>query len=257
MLISPEKKYTDDLFSLWKTCFQDEDEYIRLFFNKEYEHAKTLASFENGTIVSALYLLDCYIALDGRKYDGYYLYAAATKPESRKKGLMSALIAEAKQLAEKEGKAFIALVPGEEPLYAYYRKFGFRKEMYRYRTENEVCVSADREEADREEYLSFRLSSLCAALQFQGNEFSYLADCYGFSGAVFQKKDGCFMITDGTTVFELLGSSDCVGDEKEYFAAAPGPGKSEKTVFGLLYFLSERTADEFETAEIYMNNALD
>ena len=72
MLISPEKRVIPDLFSLWKTCFHDEDDYIRLFFEKEYENCRTFASFENGGIVSVLYLLDCFISLDGERYDGYY-----------------------------------------------------------------------------------------------------------------------------------------------------------------------------------------
>ena len=257
MLISPEKKYKDDLFSLWKTCFGDEDGYIDLFFNKEYDHCKTFARFENETIVSALYLLDCFITLDGKRYDGAYLYAAATRPENRKQGHMAALIKEAQQFVKKESKAFIALVPGEEWLYSYYRKFGFQKEMYKYRTETESGSSVSRKEIDCEDYLSFRLSSLRNALQFEKAEFSYVSDCYGCSGIGFRNDGGNFMISDGRTVFEFLGSREFSGEEKEVFSMSPVSDQSEKLVFGQLYFTSEKTAKIFENAEIYMNNALD
>lgn len=257
MLISPEKKYRNDLFALWKTCFGDEDGYIDLFFNKEYEHCKTFARFENDTIVSALYLLDCFILLDGKRYDGAYLYAAATKPENRKQGHMAALIKEAQQFAEKEGKAFISLVPGEEWLYSYYRKFGFRKEMYKYRSEAENRLPVSRKKIDCKDYLSYRLSSLQNALQFEKTEFTYVADCYGYSDTGFWNDGGNFIISDGKTVFELLGSGNYGGEEKEVFGMNPVSDKSEKLVFGQLYFTSEKTAKIFENAEIYMNNALD
>lgn len=257
MLISPEKKYQNDLFTLWKTCFGDEDGYIDLFFNKEYEHCKTFARFEDETIVSALYLLDCFIFLNGKRYDGYYLYAAATRPESRKKGYMAALIREAQQFAENERKSFIALVPGEEWLYAYYRKFGFEKEMYKYRTENKLGSAVSRKPVKSEDYLAFRLSSLPNALQFETTEFSYVSDCYGFANAAFYDSGGSLMISDGKTVFEYLGNETFTGDEEEIYGMKPLSGESEKIVFGQLYFTSEQTAEKFEAAEIYMNNALD
>ena len=257
MLISPEKKYQNDLFTLWKTCFGDEDGYIDLFFRKEYEHCKTFARFENETIVSALYLLDCFISLNGKRYDGYYLYAAATRPESRKKGYMAALIREAQRFAEKEGKSFIALVPGEEWLYAYYRKFGFEKEMYKYRTETKNGSTVSRKPVGSEDYLAFRLSSLPNALQFETTEFSYVSDCYGYINAAFYDSGDSLLISDGKTVFEYLGNKTFAGKEKEIYGMKPLSEDFEKLVFGQLYFTSEQTAEKFKTAEIYMNNALD
>lgn len=257
MLLSPEKKYRQDLFSLWKTCFGDEDGYIDLFFNKEYEFCKTFARFENERIVSALYLLDCFISLDGKRYNGCYLYAAATMPESRKKGIMTALIKEAQQFAEKEKKSFIALVPGEEPLYTYYRKFGFEKEMYKYRVENEKTVPADGKRAEADRYLAYRLSVLQNALQFEENEFSYVSDCYRYAGAGFRESSGGLMISDGKTAFEFLGNGEFRGEEKVFFGPSPVSKKSERLVFGQIYFTSEQTAEKFKDAEIYMNNALD
>lgn len=256
MLISPEKKYIPDLFSLWKRSFGDEDGYINLFFEKEYESCKTFASFENGEIVSVLYLLDCFVSLGGKRYDGYYLYAAATKPESRGRGLMSALIKEAEEYAADKNKAFIALVPGEDSLYGYYNRFGFGKLMVKYKSEvspNGICPT---EKCEKDDYLSFRLTRLDSCVQFEKTEFSYIADCYEYSGVSMLKGEKFRLISDGKTVYEFLGEkTEAFGEE--VFSQAPLSGFFEKITFGQLYFTSNETAKEFHNAEIYMNNALD
>ncbi|MGN1442532.1 MAG: hypothetical protein ACI4XE_01680, partial [Acutalibacteraceae bacterium] len=130
-------------------------------------------------------------------------------------------------------------------------------EMYKYRTETENRLSVSRKEIDCKDYLSFRLSSLQNALQFETNEFTYVADCYGYSDIGFCNDNGNLMISDGKTVFEFLGSHDFYGGEKEVFGMNPLSDKSEKLVFGQLYFTSDKTAKIFENADIYMNNALD
>lgn len=257
MLISPEKKYVPDLFSLWKVSFGDEDGYIRLFFEREYKNCKTFAAFENGKIVSVLYLLDCFIELDGYRYDGYYLYAAATKPESRGKGLMSALIRQAQDFAEKEGKAFIALVPGEESLYGYYRRFGFDKTMVKVKTEADFGNVCRTEKCERDEYLSARLSELESCIQFEEKEFDYIADCYEYSKIAILKGKDCYLVSDGKTVYEFLGEKTDAICGKEVFSQRPLSDSSEKVIFGQIYFTSEETAEKFTDAEIYMNHALD
>lgn len=257
MLISPEKKYIPDLFSLWKRSFGDEDGYIRLFFDTEYQNCKTFASFENGEIVSVLYLLDCLIPLGGEKLDGWYLYAAATKPESRGRGLMSDLIREAQTYAGKENKAFIALVPGEESLYGYYRRFGFDKTMFKYRTETACDPGFHAEKCTREDYLAFRLANLDSCVQFEKDEFSYICDCYAYAGASLEKGEGFYRIRDEKTVYELLYENAGEVAGTEIYSQKPLSDTSEKITFGQLYFTSEETAEKLENAEIYMNHALD
>lgn len=257
MLIAPEKKYIPDLFSLWKQSFGDEDGYIRLFFEKEYEHCRTFACFENGKIVSALYLLDCFIPLGEERLDGWYLYAAATKPESRGRGLMSDLIRQAQAFAEKENRAFIALVPGEESLYGYYQRFGFDQTMYKYRTETDSAFDFHAEKCTRDDCLAFRLSTLKSCVQFEKEEFAYIGDCYEYAGASFWKGNGFYLIRDEKTVYEYLGEITAETGKTEIYSPCPLSDSSEKIRFGQLYFTSEETAQKMKNAEIYMNHALD
>jgi GNAT superfamily N-acetyltransferase len=92
MLIQEKDKYISSLISLWHSVFGDETDYIKLFFKEAYFDSECFAEIIEDEPVSALYLLKCIIKCDGKIYRGRYLYAAATLPEYRGKGLMSKLM---------------------------------------------------------------------------------------------------------------------------------------------------------------------
>ena len=48
----------------------------------------------------------------------------------RGKGYMAKLLKKAESFAKQNGKSFIALVPADEGLYSYYKRFGFNEAMY-------------------------------------------------------------------------------------------------------------------------------
>ena len=125
MLIESKEKYIPSLLDLWKKVFGDSEEYIRLFFDKAYFDSECFAVIEEDKVISAFYLLKCSIKFNGEVYCGRYLYAAATLPDYRGKGLMSELINEALKYCESHNLDFIALVPADDGLYDYYdRPFG-------------------------------------------------------------------------------------------------------------------------------------
>ena len=88
MLIETKDKYIDSLIKLWNKVFGDDEDYIKLFFKDAYYDCECFAEIYDDEVVSAFYLLKCIIKLDGKIYNGRYLYAAATLPEYRNKGLM-------------------------------------------------------------------------------------------------------------------------------------------------------------------------
>ena len=81
MLLSPLSADLTQLHTLWKDVFGDEDGYIDLFFSGAYFSSHPFAVVGDGEVRSVLYLLDCSLQSGGKLYDGYYLYAAATKPQ--------------------------------------------------------------------------------------------------------------------------------------------------------------------------------
>lgn len=111
---------------IWKTCFGDGDSYIRFFVKTHLPAGRCLVSKENGQPVSMLFLLPSRCFYHGEQRAVQYIYAAATLPLYRHRGLMEALLACAHNLAVEKGLLFTCLKPANEPLYRYYGKLGYQ-----------------------------------------------------------------------------------------------------------------------------------
>ena len=111
----------EQALSLYKEVFaEDAAEFAEAFTDRYFDKCCRYKIVE-GKIVSMLYLLDCTV-FDGEKNcSAAYLYAAATHPNFRGKGLMSELINEARLEQE-----IIVTKPATESLFSYYEKFGFK-----------------------------------------------------------------------------------------------------------------------------------
>lgn len=109
------------LSELWLSCFEESREAVELFFkrNLSYTHGY-LAGYENRP-VAALYLIDC--TLCGKK--AHYLCGAATLPEYRGKGIMSALVEFALSDAKLRGDSFSTLMPADDGLYRFYSRLSY------------------------------------------------------------------------------------------------------------------------------------
>ena len=263
MQIKASDEYKDDLFLLWKEAFGDEDGYISLFFNSIYKkNTRIFASLDNGKIVSALYLIPSYISADGKAYEGFYLYAAATLKSHRGRGIMETLINEAKNYASENGKAFISLVPGEEYLYSYYKKFGFEPVMYRGKSiinstnDNAKAdgyqISFDTYFNERDKKISVPSHHLCA------EAYGYARLCYEYLGLRSFSTDNIAVIYDAENkcIKELLSENDdalikSVLSKGDYIAYSPYG--NEKEPFGMVWFADEN----IKIKDIYMNIALD
>lgn len=260
MLIKPDKKYIASLKKLWFNVFGDEEEYIDLFFTKAYYHSDTFAEMLDGEIVSALYLLKADIKFGGSIYKGRYLYAAATLPEYRSRGYMAKLINEALSFAENERLDFIALVPADEGLYSYYKRFGFNEAMYKYRVDIDGETStmrAYREITNWQEFDKIRSSVECDMLLFDSvcNEYAFQCLQYGES-RVFYIDDTAYY-AEGEELF-------CSDKEKAVNMIKNLCGESvvytncliegaQKVKNGMVYCRN----DDLRNKEFYMNIALD
>lgn len=262
MLIKADEKHIPSLIKLWKEVFGDDEEYIRLFFKKAYFSGECFAFTENEEVVSAFYLLKCSIKYGGKIYKGRYLYAAATLPSFRGKGLMSALIDEGIEYARKENLDFIALVPAGDSLYDYYGRFGFVESMYKYKyTTNRSCITLRAyHEIDKADDFCIIRNSADNMLVYDDVGLRYAFDCLKFSdNRIICAGDKSYYI-DGEEFF--IGDSECeesvqnflssLGGERTIFSNRPY-GECEKIRNGMLCIFD----DELKNKEIYMNIALD
>lgn len=112
----------EQLKQLWHLAFGDGMEFIELFFRTAYSPDRCLYLMEEGQVTAALYWLDCEYT--GQKQA--YIYAVATHPDHRGKGLCRKLMEQAHQTLKAQGYTAALLRPADEGLRRMYRKMGYR-----------------------------------------------------------------------------------------------------------------------------------
>jgi len=109
----------------WQTCFGDSEAYIRLFWDAGFPLCRGLADEQNGVLTAMAFLLPGALVLREESHPATYVYAVATLPEYRGRGIAAALMQRAAEIAREEGQAALCLLPGSEGLYDYYAKLGY------------------------------------------------------------------------------------------------------------------------------------
>ena len=88
MIASAAPGMERELKQLWMVSFQEESRPVSLFFRMVYRPENCLVYLFRGKVASAVHLLPCSVQLSGgRTVQAHYIYAAATFPEYRGKGL--------------------------------------------------------------------------------------------------------------------------------------------------------------------------
>ena len=109
------------LRKLWTKAFGDEDDFLDLFFGTAYAPDRCRCIVEDGQVQSVLYWFDCF--LEDQKIA--YIYAVATDPACRGRGLCRMLMEDTMQVLRDRGYAAAVLLPQEEWLIQMYAGMGF------------------------------------------------------------------------------------------------------------------------------------
>lgn len=112
------------LCKVWLASFPDGQEYWDWFHARVWRPEQTVVLRKDGTIVSCLLRLPCTFSPEGLR--AQYLYAVATAPEARGKGLMAGLLSYAEMQARAEGLDLSVLLTETDSLQEYYARFGYR-----------------------------------------------------------------------------------------------------------------------------------
>lgn len=112
----------NELRRLWKLVFGDSDAFLDGFFSTAYAPERCRYLTDGETVTAVLYWLDCEYG----KNRYAYLYAVATHPDYRNRGLCRKLMAETHAHLRQEGYAGAVLVPQEESLRVFYDKMGYK-----------------------------------------------------------------------------------------------------------------------------------
>lgn len=197
------------LKALWKTVFGDPDEYIQLFFSTAFSADRCLCVTIDKKPVCVLYWFDTQYQ-DQRLA---YLYAVATDPAHRKKGLCRKLIAHTHRHLQTLCYAGAILMPAEDSLFHMYEKMGYKTCCYNHAFS---CAASDTPavltELSGAQYATMRQALLPSGSVGQsGVMWRFLEKTmafYQYEGAVF----ACYRDDGSAYVRELLGTVSCPGD---------------------------------------------
>lgn len=113
---------------LWKLAFGDSDQYIDNFYNTYYRPERVVVLEEDGAVRSMTAWFDTTFVVPGQgEYRAAYLYAVATHPRCRGRGLAGKLLAGADGYFRSLGIPAVTTVPAEPSLHDFFGANGFRE----------------------------------------------------------------------------------------------------------------------------------
>ena len=126
MISFGKDKYIPALKKMWKLCFQDEDSFIDYYFDEIYKNDETLVYLENGKPAASFQMIPYSLKNGTDIFPAGYIYGAMTHPDFRRKGFMKELLFASFDLMRKRGFDYTFLIPQEEWLFNFYKKFGYK-----------------------------------------------------------------------------------------------------------------------------------
>ncbi len=213
---------TDSLRKLWKVVFGDPDVFLDTFFSIAYAPERCNCYEQDGEAICALYWFDC--TYEGGKLA--YIYAVATHPDHRGKGLASRLMEETHQILKARGYAGAVLKPAKG-LFPFYERLGYRTCGYvrRFAAESNAepvpleALTADTYAAARRIILPRNMVDPADNMMALLNTY---ARFYAFSGSIL-----C-VAKEEPVIFEYLGDPNLV----PAFLRALGIQTAEVQTFG-------------------------
>ena len=113
---------------LWKLAFGDSDTYIDNFYDTYYQPERVLVLEEEGRVRSMTAWFDTTLVLPGTgEFRAAYLYAVATHPDCRGKGLAGRLLAGADAYFRSLAIPVVTTVPAEPSLHSFFGRNGFQE----------------------------------------------------------------------------------------------------------------------------------
>lgn len=120
---APIPEQLPGLRRLWQLAFGDTDAFLDRFFSTAFSPGRCRCITENGQVLAALYWFTC--TCDDQKLA--YVYAVATHPNHRGKGLCRTLMTDTHAHLAAQGYAGSLLVPQEEGLRKLYAGLGYEE----------------------------------------------------------------------------------------------------------------------------------
>ena len=113
---------------LWQLAFGDDGAYVDNFYQTYYKPERMLLLEEDGVVQSMTAWFDTQLVLPGEgRFRAAYLYAVATDPAARGRGLAGRLLAGADEYFRGLAIPAVTTVPAEPSLHNFFGANGFRE----------------------------------------------------------------------------------------------------------------------------------
>lgn len=119
----------DSIKNIWRISFGDSDKFIDFHFRYANDLSHTFLVEINREVAAMVSVLPSKLSLD-KEYKVGYIYAAATLPEFRGRGIMGQLLTYCESYAVEKDYAALALVPSSLSLFDFYLGHGYEKAFY-------------------------------------------------------------------------------------------------------------------------------
>ena len=99
--------------ALWQLCFDDNEEFVEMYFRLRYKNEINIAIESGDEIVSALQMIPYPMTFCGDTVQTSYISGACTHPDFRGNGVMRELLSQAFAKMLRNGTYFSTLIPAE------------------------------------------------------------------------------------------------------------------------------------------------
>lgn len=129
MITFADEKMLPQLKHIWKECFGDGDDYIKMYFDGRFKCGKCLVYICDDMVCAMLVMYNGKIVLKDGIQNAHYIYGVATLPEYRGRGISTELLKYAGDYIKSKGSTAV-LAPAEPKLIEFYKKRGFAESFY-------------------------------------------------------------------------------------------------------------------------------
>ena len=126
MLKTAEKNDLPGIGALYRTCFEESQEGTEEFLRMRFRPEDCFLWEEDGAILAMAHAFDMMVeTAGGRRIPAAYIYAVATHPQARGRGISTRLLEFLWQERKKRGAQVALLVPAEDSLFDFYGQRGY------------------------------------------------------------------------------------------------------------------------------------
>ncbi len=193
---------------IWSAVFTADTPAERdAFLSTVHVSEECVVACENGAPISIAFFLPAVLHIRGTAYTARYLYAAATLPAYRGKGVFSDLLNTALTALKERGIDACFLNPAQPSLVGFYQRFGFEPTFF----SRTLCGEASLEEVSftplsAEDYLSLRQTLLPPDCVVWDDRLLCYAVSYAKPIRIGERACALYVKNNGTLhVLELLG----------------------------------------------------